>query len=316
MRVLRIVARGISVLAFFVSVHAQSTNTNTNVLGQWDFNSADLAAATVGAPLQFIGGLQGTFETNQINGKEAGVMRFPAAAPQQSILATFTPVANGGGTNLNQYTILMDIMWPNESDGTWRALFNASTNNEDDAEIFINPDNQVGVYNDYALNFPPNEWHRLVLVYDLTTNSVIRYLDGDVANAAPLLLEETGIDTRFSLHGGLLFFSDNDGETAAGFVNSIQLRAGAMSPSEVAAAGPASSGGIGQAPDPVGDVRITGIVRSGNNVVITVSPGRNVQLQKKVRLDDAAWQPLDTSSSGTFTVPIAEPTAFFRVQLR
>src|SRR5687767_12494127 len=226
MRVLRILGCGFFVLAVLVGARAQSTNSTTTVIGQWDFNSANLAAPTTGAPLQFIGGLTGTFETNQINGRPAGVMNLPApASDQQTLLATFNHVANGGGTNLNQYTILMDVMWPSESDATWRTIFNTSTNNTDDGEIFVNPDNQLGVFNNYALNLPANDWHRLALVYDLSnpTNHLTRYLDGDITNAAPQLLEESGLDSRFSLRGGLLFFSDNDGETARVFVNSIQL---------------------------------------------------------------------------------------------
>src|SRR5688572_9192941 len=131
MRLLRIFAAGVFVLGLLSSAHGQSTNTNTTttLLGQWDFNSTNLTQATSGAPLQLVGGLQGAFETVQINGRPAGVMNLPGPiSPSQSLLATFNPLANGGGTNLNQYTILMDVMWPPESDNTWRAIFNASTN--------------------------------------------------------------------------------------------------------------------------------------------------------------------------------------------
>jgi hypothetical protein len=320
MRVLRSVAWGVFVFAFCLTAHAQSsTNSATTVLGQWDFNSADLTLPTTGAALRFLGGLQGIFETNQINGRPAGVMRLPGPVPQeQALLAPFTHLANGGGTNLNQYSLVMDVMWPAESALLFRAIFNSSTNNEDDAEIFVNPDDQIGVNNNYALNVPITEWHRIALVYDLAnpTNSMIRYVDGNTNNAAPQLLEGGNVDGRFSLRGGLLLFSDEDGENPTVFVNSIQLRAGAMTPEQVAALGPASSGGIGQGPDPVGEIRISSIQRSGNNVVIQLSEGRNAQLQKTVRLDTPSWQPLETSSAGTFTVPIVEPTAFFRVELR
>jgi hypothetical protein len=318
MRVLRILGCGFFVLAVLVGARAQSTNSTTTVIGQWDFNSANLAAPTTGAPLQFIGGLTGAFETNQINGRPAGVMNLPAPADEnQKLLATFNHVPNGGGTNLNQYTILMDVMWPSESDATWRTIFNTSTNNGDDGEIFVNPDNQIGIFNNYALNLPANDWHRLALVYDLSnpTNHLTRYLDGNITNAAPQLLEESGLDSRFSLRGGLLFFSDNDGETARVYVNSIQLRSGAMTAEEVAALGGPSSGGLGQGPDPVGETQLS-IVRTGNNVVISLNPPRNAQLQKKVTLNDPVWQPVGQPSSTSFTVPIAEPTSFFRVELR
>ena len=285
MRVLRSLARGIFVFAFVAVAHGQSTNTT--VLGQWDFNSADLTLPTSGAPLRFLDGLQGTSETNQINGRPAGVMRLAGPVPrEQALLATFNHLANGGGTNLNQYTIVMDVMWPAESAGTFRAIFNSSTNNQDDAEIFVNPDDQIGVNNNYALSAPVNEWNRLALVYDLAnpTNSMTRYVDGNT-NGAPQLLEGGSVDGRFSLRGGsLLLLSDDDEENPTVLVNSVQLRAGAMTPEDVAALGPASSGGIGQGPDPVGEIRISSIQRQGNNVVITLSEARNAQLQKKVRL--------------------------------
>jgi hypothetical protein len=162
------------------------------------------------------------------------------------------------------------------------------------------------------------EWHRIALVYDLAneTNNLIRYVDGNTNAAAPQLLEQGNVDGRFSLRGGLLLLADDDSENPTVFVNSVQLRAGAMTPEEVAALGPASSGGIGQGPDPVGEIRITGIERNGNNVVIQLNEARNAQLQKKVLLSDPVWQPLQTSNTGTFTVPIVEPTAFFRVELK
>jgi hypothetical protein len=147
---LRGLACGFFVFACLLVAQAQSTNTNTTtiVLGQWDFNSADLTLPTMGAPLRFVGGLQASFETNQINGRPAGVMRLPGPVPrEQALLATFNHLANGGGTNLNQYSILMDVMWPPESALTFRALFNSSTNNDNDAEIFLNPDDQIGVNN-------------------------------------------------------------------------------------------------------------------------------------------------------------------------
>ena len=316
MRVLRILARGVFVLSVLINAHAQSTN----VLGQWDFNTNTLTVATVGSPLQFTGDLQGTFVTNQINGLNAGVMRFPAATPQQSILATFSPIANGGGTNLNQYTVLMDIMWPAESEGLFRSLLNASTNNADDGAMFVNPDNQLGIFNDYTANLAPSEWFRVVLVYDLTKSNVVRYVDGVPVPAldTPVTLPDSGVDSRFSLNGAVLFFSDNDGETASGFVNSLQLRAGLMTPAEVAALGKASSGGLGAPadPTPVGDVELK-ISRSGNNVTITLNPVRNAQLQTRATLsNDTPWQPGETSAGGTFTVPATGSSGFFRVEIK
>lgn len=307
MRILRLVAGGILLFVALASLHAQPST----VLGQWDFNSSNLTA-TVGAPLvpiDFIE-LATSFETVQINGRPAQVMRFPAASETQGFLATFTAAPNGGGTNLNQYSLLMDILWPGESDGVWRAIFNGSTNNQDDAEIFVNPDNEIGIFNDYDLEMRPETWYRLALVYDLSSNSVVKYLNG--TNFASQILEASSVDSRFSLRGGLLLFADNDLETAPGLVNSIQLRSGAMTAAEVAALGKPSSGGLGAGPDPVTEFRIETVQRNGNSIVITVPAGLSVQLQKKAQLTDAAWQNVAVPAGSNFTVPIAEASAFFR----
>jgi hypothetical protein len=66
----------------------------------------------------------------------------------------------------------------------------------------------------------------------------------------------------------------------------------------------------------VSNVRIESIQRSGANVVITVTAGARVQLQKKVKLDDPAWQNVGVPGSGPFTVPIGEATSFFRAEIR
>ena len=67
MRVLRFFAQGIFLSVALLSLDAQTTNTNTVVIGQWDFNSSNLAATT-GTALQSIGGIEAgtTFSTVQI----------------------------------------------------------------------------------------------------------------------------------------------------------------------------------------------------------------------------------------------------------
>lgn len=330
MKLLRSLAQAAFLSAAILTSHAQSTN-NPAILGQWDFNSpTNLAAATVGSPLNFQNFTPG-YSVFQINGTNAGVLSLPALATGQRLLATFAPTNNGGTsrTNLNQYTIIMDVMYPTESDALWRGIFNADTNNANDSEIFVDPDGLIGNFNNYAGRITPTNWYRLVLTYDLATNQWARYLDGTNvlgAEAGPsaLPLPEGELDGPFSLNGGVLFFSDNDGETAPVFVNVIQLRAGVLTAEEVRALGGPGSGGLGTGGEPLpgGDVMITGIVRNGSNLTITVdNSGRSIQPQHAPTLGPLPggtpqWSNVGTpQTASTFTVPISGDLGFYRVQV-
>ena len=324
MKVLRFLGKAIVLTMLLAAIlpqaGAQGTNTSSTViLGQWDFDTNDLRVATIGLPLQFSGGVEPAYSTATVGTNTgAGVMGFPATEPGHRILATYTNLANGGGTNLNQYTLIMDLMWPASSDGTFRGLFNTDTNNTDDAEIYVDPDNRIGIFNNYALKMESDTWYRLALVYDLTTNGMTRYLNG--TNIAAQTLEEGELDGRFSLKGGLLLFADNDFETAPGFVNVVQLRAGAMTEAEVAALGGPGAGGLGQGtgtlpPEP-SNVRIESIQREQNEIVLVVSGAgnRRVRLEKSPSIGVPAWTVVaGPEAKSTFRIPLGnERVAFFR----
>jgi hypothetical protein len=307
MKTFRLLAEGVFLVVFSFRLFAQATNTNSVAISQWDFNQGDLRA-TAGQALVFRGdtGSKTTFEEVLINGSTAKVMRFPAATPAEGFRMFHGLGANGGGTNLNQYTLIMDVMWPSESDQSWRALFQSDTNNANDAEMFVNIDNALGVENNYAGQILPNTWYRLGFVFDLTNRTMTNYINGAKANSQ--FLEATAVDSRFSLKPELLLFTDDDGETQPGYVNSIQIRAEVLSETQMMELGGATAAGIPGLPSS-GEVKIESIRKEGNNVVITVSGGGNLQLQKKVKINDATWQNLQSSSSGTFTVPCKAPAA-------
>jgi hypothetical protein len=324
MKPLRFLASTFLLTLALVTSHAQSTNTNsTTIIGQWDFDtSTNLAKATIGNDLQFLE-FSPSFSSSLIGTQYYGTISIPAfTVSTQRLLATFASTNNGGGTNLNQYTIIMDLMWPAESAGLWRALFNANTNNDDDAELFVNRDGEIGIFNDYVGTMNPDTWYRFVIVFDLATNQMVRYLDGvnlQGTSTSSLPLPEGNVDGQFSLNDAVLFFSDNDGETAPVLVNVIQLRAGAMSPEEVAALGGPASGNLGGGTvlppvDPV-DIRIESITRNGANITITVNNGgRSIRLQKTTDLGNPNWTDAGgPQTASTFTVANDAPYAFFRI---
>ncbi len=287
--------------------------TSTNLTGQWDFNQGDLKA-TVGTDMKFLGdtATKTTFETVNVNGASGNVMTFPAANVTEGYLVFHGAKPNGGGTNVNVYTLVMDLLWPSASDATFRALYNTDTNNLQDAVMFVNPDNAVGVNNDYAGEMLPETWYRLALVVNLneTNSTITKFLNGQ--NVEIQALNANSIDSRFSLGPAFLLLTDGLEETAAGSLDRVQFYSDALTDTQVAALGlPLGDGG----PPVGGDVKIETIQKVGENVVITTSGGGTQQLVRKDKLTDVVWQPIgQPSTNGSFTTSATGATGFFRVQ--
>jgi hypothetical protein len=239
----------IGVLA--VSAQAQAP------IGQWDFENGNLVGTVPGdmSYLDGAGGVteQGTsfgtttsFSIPDINGTVAKVMKFPAAADlSQGYAIPVNGAASDGGSLLNSYTLVMDLLFPAESDLKWRGLLDADAGAvEADAEFFINDANGIGIAGNYSGNVTPNVWHRVGIVVDGAANQIRKYLDGTLVGSQAA----GGVDSRFALSAGgtAALFTDNDGETATGFVNSIQLRDRALTTSEMAALGGPNATGIPQ----------------------------------------------------------------------
>lgn len=246
------------------------------VTGQWDFDNGDLSA-TVGAPLQYRGsaasltqfGTTTTFGIANIGGQAAQVMRFPAASAADGYVMSHGAAPNGGGAQVNQYTLILDVLFPSASGG-YRAFWQTDTNNTTDADLFVNGANGIGISGAYQGNLTPEVWHRVAFTFDLTRRELGKYIDGTNVLTAPVgetplgtnlvqYLSATtgGVDQRWALGPAALLFADNDGETGVGYVNSIQFHDRVLSPAEIAALGGAAAAGIpgGTNPSPAGVVQ-------------------------------------------------------------
>jgi hypothetical protein len=232
------------------------------VSGQREFE-AGTVAATIGSPLVLRLGMEfyTSFETATVGSGPSGVMRlnYPAGAPEAATFGCFLPhgvLPNGGGAKANQYTLIMDLLFPAASTG-WRALLQTETNNATDADLFVNPGNGIGTSSQYQGNFTADTWHRVVFTVDLTKRELGKYIDGTnvltgPVGSAPLGLgpyqylsaTDGTLDKRWSLDPLALLFGDEDGEVAAGVVSSIQTRPVILNPSQIADIGPATPGGI------------------------------------------------------------------------
>lgn len=234
------------------------------VTGQWEFDGD--FTASVGADLLPVGlaasgsvfGTTTALGVPDIGGQVARVMMFPQLPGSGDGYKMFPgAAANGSTADVNQYSLVMDILYP-ASSGGYRALFQTAAANGNDADWFVNPSNGLGISGQYSGNLTADTWHRIALVVDLesadTTKRFASYIDG--ALAGYVNLGSTGAPGgRWSVWPAASgnpswILSDNDGETAIGYVNSVQFRDYAMTADEVAGLGGPSAAGIPAIPEP------------------------------------------------------------------
>jgi hypothetical protein len=226
--------------------------TRAGVTGQWDFNSGDLSA-TFGTALSYRGDTAAStvFMTDTIGGQTANIMRFPAATSLQGYTMTHGMAPNGGGSYVNQWTLIMDIKFTADTSGNYHALLQSNQGNANDADLWVNPSNGIGFGGVYHGTLAPDAWHRIAFVVDASSatsanNSVRKFIDGTMVGV------NTGIgrDGTFGLDPTALLFTDNDGETTVGYVNSIQISDVILPDSWISVLGGATAGGIAVIPEP------------------------------------------------------------------
>lgn len=241
------------------------------VFGQWDFNNGNLTA-TIGQDLAYMDGAGGAtdtqtvFETVDIGGQPAKVMKFP---PCDSTMAMgylmYTPTAGNGGEGaylLNQWTLILDLMYPTESDLRYRAIFESDDRITSDSDFFINTSNGIGISAIYHGQVQPNVWHRIAIVIDQSAgaNTISKYIDGLLVGVQPA----GGLEGRWapSPNYWVQLFNDDDGDVQTGYVNSIQFHNSALTEQQIAAYGGATAEGIPTTPPAVSS-HLEGWIPSG-----------------------------------------------------
>ena len=250
-------------IVVLVIVLAAATATQATVLtglnGLWEFNDgSNLTKATVGNDLILNGAGQSAV---------AGVFGSDGAIAVE--LGTYYQAdhgisANGGGGWVNEFTLLFDVMYPEESAGKWRAFYQTGYDTYNDSEYFIHPaDESWGVgdlgYTDNAtvgeFYSSHSTWYRVVLTVNLDNDPGAAfhdmYIDGVLTgnhNTANL-----GLDGRFSLYPVddpnpyIVLAGDNDGDDALMHFSNMAIWGRPLTPEEIA-----SLGGAGRpVPEPV-----------------------------------------------------------------
>jgi hypothetical protein len=237
--------------------------SSTTVAGQWDFDSGNLAA-TVGTALSYFDptfdgpsgtaedktafGSASSFSLPALPGGDALVMRVPGTLDRRiGYVMTHGIAPNGGGTRVNQYTLIMDVFVATSGAGAASLLQTSSTANTDDGDLFWQGSNfgqGGGGYNGRG-TFTAGSWHRVVAAYDMAANPpvVTKYVDGVKQDD---WTANQGLDApRRALQASAILFGDGDqDERREMFVNSIQIRSGKLSDAECFALGTPTAAGI------------------------------------------------------------------------
>ena len=231
---------------------------------QWDFTGGDLEASRGFGVLQYSDGPNGDtasetefgatsdFGIEPIGGEESRVMKFPkATASSMGFIVTHGAVANGGGSYVNEYSLVFDILVPSSSfaDDGWLSLLNTNASNANDGDLFINLGNSgIGISGDYSGNIRADTWHRIAFVCSQNGASITlrKYIDGEEVGSQGL----GGLDGRWAMYSrndATPFFytlTDDNGQTSTAYLSSFLFTDGAMSSAEIAALGTPDADGI------------------------------------------------------------------------
>lgn len=136
--------------------------------------------------------------------------------------------ANGGGSYVNQYTILMDVKF-SQTGEAWTSLYNTNADNANDGDAWIQWGVGVGIGGQYAGSIPNNAWTRLVFSVNMTAGGTTWkfYADGSLQNTAT---------TGSTIDGGPALYCWNDGDTDSDAVDLLADNDGESVPKQLSQA--------------------------------------------------------------------------------
>jgi YVTN family beta-propeller protein len=296
---------------------------SATITGQWDFDHGDLRP-TVGTALEYVGdtSTNTTFPVMLIQQEGARAMQFGSNSLHQGFLMHHGAKPNGGGHFVNQYTLIMDVMFPSGSSGHWRALFQTDPFNHEgnDAEFYISDSttgpagNGLGTENHFDGQLLPDQWYRIGFVVDLTASAeeqLKKYVNGIKVGAQPL---SGGVDGRYALGPTALLFTTGLGSnfTQPGYVNSIQFLDGALGDAEMSALGTATAQGV---PPGNAAIQISNLRQDASTTTLNWTGHKGpFRVQSTSSLDTPDWRDIGglfTNFNATF--PLSQGPQYFRV---
>ncbi|MBL9165179.1 MAG: hypothetical protein JNL18_20805 [Planctomycetaceae bacterium] len=224
----------------------------------WNFDGATPLSASIGAgsityrdvlgtgwgPTTTAFGLQTALGLPAFpDGGSGGVMGFPATNPNQGYRV------NHGGAAADAYTMIWDYLSPAASDGKWRNLYQSDLTNSNDGEFFIanSPSGGIGISGQYQGSIVPNAWNRIAVTRQ-SNGTMNKFINGALVGT------QSATDARWTLDPSFYLFTDEDNETAPGYVSSFRYVDSALPSEQVRLLGNVNSAGATVAgptiPDP------------------------------------------------------------------
>lgn len=185
-------------------------------------------------------------------GGDPAVMRIPALTANQGYRLTHNAPSNGAFRKshglVSNYTLIFDVLYPSESDGQWRALYQTSDVNANDADFFVHntPSGGVGANGIYHGSVRPNTWHRLAIVVQAAPEEgkAQRFIDGRFVGGIGTT-DVAALGIRWALAPSFLLFSDAEGQKGSVFVSSLYFIDRALPMDQIRAlGGPHAAGAL------------------------------------------------------------------------
>jgi hypothetical protein len=245
-------------------------------------------------------------------------------------LAAHGMAPNGGGTNVNQFTMIVDLMIPDLHLGDgyntvvkWEAVDDFTIDGSISIKANdIGGDNTggIGISGQYTGDgvtwIKGGEWQRLVVAVDMSgpLQSLTYYLDG-VKFGQMTHGDRWGFDKRHAIPPAVRLFGDgeNDNEVNTYYINSVQFREGTMTAAQALALGSATAAGI-PSPTATSDPSLV-INRTGTTA--TISWGASVtgySLESTDSLPATNWQSVTGVANNSITIGAGAGTRFYRLK--
>ena len=223
---------------------------------------------------------------------------------------------NGGGTYINQYTLIWDLLIP--SPLNWTPLFNTNPQNENDADFYVDSTGSLGIATiGYAPAgvVSPGMWHRIAFAADLSAGTVRYYVDGQ-----PVFTGNASLDGRHSLYSDLDAGPDlllfNEGDTSGVYTHPLYLSSflvtdRTLGAEEILSLGGPGARGIVVPPPPL---RVSVELEEASLQVSWTGSEPPYLLQVRTLLAEGDWQTILGPNSATNAVlPVDGDTGFIRV---
>lgn len=311
-----------------MAISLSATGALGQYIGQWDFQSGDLSASSGGDPLNPLGGATASFGTTtslglpDIGGEVANVLSFGKMTVGQGFQVPLPVLANpAGGQFLNNYTIVLDVLFPAASIDKKRTILevvdSSNLGGADGAEYFVDVNNGLGYGGgDGVGSVEADTWYRLAYVCDFSNKEVGLYIDGTRVGFSAIAADGVP-DGRWAMDGGLkpVLFVDEFDASEAGFVSSIQIRDVALSAGQIAAlAGPQAAGVPVEIPEIPS--YLEGWTPGGafaardTNIGVVINPGDKTLSSIVMTLDGDAVAATQTTVAGSISLTFDPATDF------